>query len=282
MIRIFGLIVILFCLILTLSAQENQYVVKINGDTIYGKIMINPVRDNSRSMFFKAVDGSKSNISPLRYHYVYYNPKYQFRSVPLYNQKLFMQVIREDEKLSLYNFVHQRDNNIVTSKVLFNADGESVELSGLNFKNQMTSFIEDCPEILAKVGTKEFRYKNHEELVASYNLCESHTESVNPVVTEKVDDSPEGETGPISAPATLLKKDPQQDKLSILQSFREYAGSLRGFQFTDDVLELLTDLENRIRQNSEIPSYLWSSLDAMVEDHPELKMKAQKLKLDLN
>lgn len=270
------------CLFTQLQAQDTQYIVKLNRDTIRGKLQINPIRDNSTSMFFKGEDGSKEYIRPLRVTFVYHSEDYQFRSVAFYNQRLFMQIIKEDEHISYYNYIHKRDNSIMTTKVVAKPNGETLELSGLTFRKQVTEFLEDCPEIIAKLEAKEYRYKEHEQLFADYNECLQQP-SVKPVVQTTVTTEVAVIALNTSAAETPLVPidDTIKEKLTRIGEFRKYVNGLQNFAYTNDILEWLSDVEQRISQNREIPNYLWSSLNAMTEEHSELQGKAMELKKGL-
>ncbi len=270
------------CLFTQLQAQDTQYFVKLNRDTIRGKLQINPNRDNSTSMFFKGEDGSKEYIRPLRVTFVYHSEDYQFRSVPFYNQRLFMQIIKEDEHISYYNYIHKRDNSIMTTKVVAKPNGETLELSGLTFRKQVTEFLEDCPEIIAKLEAKEYRYKDYEQLFADYNECLQQL-SEKPFIPTTVRAKAAVIALNTSAAETILVPidDTIKEKLTRIDEFHKYVNGLQNFTYTNDVLEWLSDVEQRISQNREIPNYLWSSLKAMTEEHPELQKKAKELKKDL-
>jgi hypothetical protein len=233
-------------------------------------------------MFFKSEDGTKKDILPIRVKYVYYDEEYQFRSIPFYNQRLFMQIIKEDENISYYNYIHKRDNATMTTKVAVKPDGEALELSGLTFRKQVTEFLEDCPEIVAKLDAKEYRFKDHEKLFADYNDCDqklivSSTSPTSAVTTAAVVTTTVSATEPERASVD----DSQQEKLSRVDEFRKYVIGLDGFAYSNDVLEWLSDVENRVTQNREIPNYLWNSLNSMTQEKPELQGKAEKLKKDL-
>lgn len=270
------------CLFTQLQAQDTQYIVKLNRDTIRGKLQINPIRDNSTSMFFKGEDGSKEYIRPLRVTFVYHSEDYQFRSVAFYNQRLFMQIIKEDEHISYYNYIHKRDNSIMTTKVVAKPNGETIELSGLTFRKQVTEFLEDCPEIIAKLEAKQYRYKDYEQLFADYNECLQQP-SVKPFIPTTVRAKAAVIALNTSAVETTLIPidDTMKERITKIDEFRKYVTTLQNFTYTNDVLEWLSDVEQRISQNREIPNYLWNSLNAMAEERPELQGKAMELKKGL-
>ncbi|MDH3708373.1 MAG: hypothetical protein OER04_00720 [Cyclobacteriaceae bacterium] len=284
--RLLGFTFLIFLSTLALQAQDRQYIVKLNRDTIYGKLQMNPLRDNSQLIYFKADDGEKMNLRPLRAAYVYYNQKYQFRSVIFANRRLFMQIVREDERVSLYNYIHKRDNSLVTSRVVIRQDGEAVEISILNFKNQMIEFLEDCPPVVAKLESRAYKFKHYQTMLAEYNQCELLQYPSNPTATSQAATPPPAVTSETSQPVPPVVIDPQKSdiqllRLNKLEEFEQYVTGLQNFQFRSDVLELVNDLENRVHQNSDIPNYLWSTLEAMVQDDPELTEKTKKLKIDI-
>ena len=286
---------IFVCLFTNIQAQDNQYIVKVTGDTLRGKIQINPQRDNSKSMYFKGEDGFRGNIRPLRVHYVYFNEIYQYRSVPFHNnQRLFMQILKEGENISYYNYTHERDNSVSTTKVASKPNGEALELSALTFKKQVSKFLDDCPEIVAKMENKEYRYKDYARLFDDYNECDQpkvETTSSNAISTAATQGSvapAAGATAVIATPTSPqtinqgIEDGSKKEKLSEVDNFRGFVRDLDGFEYSKDVLEWLTDVEYRISQEDDIPNYLWSSLDAMTEGQPELQEKATQLRLDLN
>ncbi len=316
--RIWAVTTILFLSMAVINGQEKQYVVKITGDTLYGKLMINPVRDNSTSIIFKGDDGSRDRLKPLRYTYIYYNPKYQFRSVPYRNQRLFMQIVWEKENISLYNYVHQRDNSVVTSRLAIKPDGKAVELSVLTFKAQMSEFLEDCPLVVAKIQDKVYRFKNHQEMFLEYDQCMSGTQPSATVASNQTP-SPSQSTNnsqattPVTppnpttpAPPANPVKQPQEQASNISQEvvaeatavekplteiqvlrlkkiheFKSYVQELDEFSSRSELVELLFDVENRIRDQRGIPDYIWRSLESMVQSNPELSAKAQNLRLNI-
>ena len=306
-----SIIILLTSLTTRLSAQSDQYVVKFNGDTIYGKIQINPMRDNTRSMYFKNQDGTKENLRPVRISYVYFDEEYQFRSVPFYNQRLFMQILKEDDRISYYNHIHKRENSVATTKVALKPDGEALELSALTFRKQILNFLDDCPSIIAKIENKEYKYKDYERLFADYNDCDeqlvvvSKSEANNSQNTSAVTSgnsanvtgaaaSTAAVTGSSNLPAPTTQTvpstvagsssdtdDSKSIKLGKIDAFRGYVRSLTNYEHSRDMLEWLTEIEFRIIEDRDIPNFLWSSLEEMSEDHHDLAEKSKELKNDL-
>ncbi len=277
---------ILCCSLFPLNAQD-QYIVKLNGDTIRGKLQINPMRDNSQSMFFKYLDGSKENVRPIRISYVYYDEEHQYRSIPFYNQRLFMQILKEGRNLSYYHYIRKRDNSVATTKVLAKPNGDALEISALTFKKHVSEFLEDCPQIQAKVDAKEYRYKDLDQLVDDYNNCD-----IQVVLASSVNSSSKStgsmESATVTAAAagadsnnTGSMGSGKQAKLEQIDAFRKYVRGLNNFEHARDVLEWLTDVEYRVSQDRDVPNYLWNSLDAMTNGNDQLQEEAGKLQAAL-
>lgn len=284
----FILAIILYFTVATLDAQD-QYIVKLNGDTIRGKLLINPMRDNTQSIYFRHPDGSKENLRPIRVSYVYYDEEYQFRSIPFYNQRLFMQVVKEDRNLSYYHYIHKRDNSVATTKIFAKPNGDALELSAITFKKQVSEFLDDCPQVNARIEAKEYKYKDIDQLFEDYNNCDIQTVSASSTRVAATQTTPAAtsttavmETGdnanPGSSGAATTKK---QEKLAQVDVFRKYVREMDDFEHARDVLEWLTDIEYRVSQDREIPNYLWNSLDAMTAGNDDLQEQALELRKKL-
>ncbi len=267
---------------------QDQYIVKLNGDTVRGKLQINPVRDNTRSMYFKHQDGSKENIRPIRASYVYYDEEYQFRSIPFNNQRVFMQVIKEDRNLSYYHYIHKRDNSIATTKILAKPNGESVELSALSFRKQVAKFLDDCPAVEIRVEDRKYKYKDLDQLLEDYNNCDIQVVVASMVENNNRNSSATTVTPAVAASGTAVVSEEnvkalsaKQTKLSQIDEYRNYIRGLENFEHARDVLEWLTDVEFRVAQGREVPNYLWNSLNAMTSGNQELVAKSNQLKTAL-
>lgn len=274
---------LIFCISAT-YAQDDQYIVKLNGDTIRGKLQINPLRDNSTSMFFKHEDGTKENIRPIRVSYVFYDNETRFRSIPFYNQRLFMQIVKEDRNLSYYHYINKRDNSVSTNKILAKPNGDAIELSALSFKKNISEFLDDCPGVVAKIESRQYKYKDLDLILEEYNNCQVHTtvaSSVNknaPVETGDPAESVAATETAIGSGVSAKTSGSENVKLAQIDDFRKYVRELDDFEHSRDVLEWLTDVEYRVSQNREIPNYLWNSLSAMTAGNEELDNKASQLK----
>ena len=269
-----------------LNAQD-QYIVKLNGDTIRGKLQINPLRDNTTTMYFKHQDGSKENIRHIRASYAYYDEEFQFRSIPFNNQRLFMQIVKEDKNLSYYHYIHKRDNSIATTKILAKPNGEATELSALSFRKQVSEFLDDCPQIKVKIDAKLYKYKDIDQLFEDYNKCDIQVVLASSVEQNDPDVKPEAVTGTTSVAAVsttqsssskVPENSKKQDKLNQVDAFRKYVRELDDFEHARDVLEWLTDVEYRVSQDREVPNYLWNSLNAMTGNNQDLQKQAAELK----
>ena len=168
-----------------------------------------------------------------------------------------------------------------------------LEISALTFRKQIAKFLEDCPEIVAKLDNKEYRFGKQDDLYRDYNNCDLQTMVATSSVQEGVD--PNGSatvvggaatataatTSTSTGNATAVPNSDEQIKLNEIDEFRKYVRGLDDFDHSRDVLEWLTDVEYRVSQDRDIPNYLWNSLNSMTVGNKELNDRATKLKAAL-
>jgi hypothetical protein len=195
-----------------------------------------------------------------------------------------MHVVKDDRNLSYYHYIHKRDNSIATTKVFAKPNGDALELSALSFKKQVSEFLDDCPQVNARIEAKEYKYKDIDQLFEDYNNCDIQTVSASSTQTNSPANSAvatmeAGDHDNMENPGPATTK--KQDKLAQIDAFRKYVRDLDDFQHARDVLEWLTDIEYRVSQDREIPNYLWNSLDAMTASNDTVQEQALELRKKL-
>jgi len=129
---------VLFLIIWSISfigySQNQQYYLKLNGDTVLGKLRINQYRDNSRKINFIDNEGNKKVIYPQTAYYVYVSNIYQLRSVIFRDQRLFMEPVYEG-RVSVYNYMRYERNSptLMNSRVLIKKKGVLQDMKVLKF-----------------------------------------------------------------------------------------------------------------------------------------------------
>jgi len=156
-----------------LTAQRNQYYVKLSRDTVYGRLNINTYRDNSLKMLFKTEDGKNITVLPNNTLMVYYDEDHLYRAVIYNNQRLFLKEIYFGMLLGIFNYTRYESNSgsVITSKIFSKGNTESIEISNFNFKRQVKNFLSDCPEIVSGIDSKKYKYKHMVEIGQAYDNC---------------------------------------------------------------------------------------------------------------
>lgn len=289
------LITLLLTVLTAITCHGQHYFVKLNGDTIYGKAHINPILDNSRSIRFVTDAGEKLELKPHLTRTVYYSEKHLFEPVIYQQQRLFM-ILMEGGPLSAYRYISKDGSSSQVSRVL-SKNGEAIEVNKFNFKNQMTDFLGDCPEIITGLEEKRYRIKNLVEMVRAYNNCfisepalaENRGEQI-PEPTPATEPDVEVSESVVVAPVKLettsdidqVASPQPQNGTNQIDSFRNHVASMEGLSNKTDILELIKDLENRWQQEGIIPEYLWGALENMTNSDEGLTKKVENLKSNLS
>lgn len=287
------LISFLLTIFTAITCQAQHYYVKLNGDTVYGKAHVNPILDNSRSIRFVTDAGEKLELKPHLTRIVYYSEEHLFEPVIYQQQRLFM-ILMEGGPLSAYRYISKYGSSSQVSRVL-SKNGKAIEVNKFNFKNQMTDFLGDCPEIITGLEEKRYRIKNLVEMVRAYNNCsiseptlaENSSKQIPepPPTTEpvvEVAENPATETVPTTSNIDLLVSSQPEYETNQIDSFRDHVAGMEGLSNKTDILELIKDLENRWQQEGVIPEYLWGALENMTNSDEGLTKKVQDLKSNLS
>jgi len=293
---------ILFTILATVACQAQQYFVKLNGDTVYGKANLNPILDNSRMIRFVTKDGEKMNLKPHLTKAVFYSDDYIYVPVIYQQQRLFM-ILMEGGSLSAYRYITKDGSSTQVSRVL-SKNGDAIEVNKFNFKNQMTDFLGDCPEVVEGIEEKKYRLRALTELVKAYNNCTStennlanNQHQAPPQAPKTPEPSSDASKVVLQVPAEVVstsdmaspsvsngevKNEPDLEAAANhIESFREHVASIEDLNSKTDILELIKDLENRWQQEGEIPDYLWGALESMTKSDASLTEKVAELKSSL-
>ncbi|WP_462251878.1 hypothetical protein [Ekhidna sp.] len=168
------LLSLLFVGIVYTASAQNEYLVTLNGDTITGKIEI--YRDSHYDgIDIKNDEGKKTykafQVQSLAIDSEIYEP------INYRNRKAIGKVI---SKGNLTYYLAIPENETTFKDRIFYKDGNAFQISAINFKKRAAEFLNDCPEVSAKIENKELKFGDLDQIVAQYNECEdSQPESVS-------------------------------------------------------------------------------------------------------
>lgn len=253
---------ILFLIICSISfnvyGQDQQYYLKLNGDTVFGKLRISQYKDNSRKINFIDNEGKKKVVYPQTASYVHASKDFQLRSVIFWDQRLFMEPIYEGN-VSVYNYIRYQKNSstLMNTRVLIKKSGEGIEISGISFKSQMKKFFDDCKRIIERLYNRTYKFKDLVKIAEDYEDCGSGQDEIT---ISNIDN-------PTSISLILN-----------LKSLRLSATNAVIFDNKSDLLKLVYDIIQKLQNQETVPSYLWLALISMTEGDEDLNSKAKKIR----
>lgn len=229
---------VIYLLTFTGSAQNN-YVVLAKGDTLYGNVR-----------FLRFGNDQKIQLTDLSRKKTIYegnqikavgHEEHTFHTLRTAEGYAIMKLIKAGY-LSLYAF-QMENQSTWDGQYLYKRDGSGLEVSTLLFKKRLIAFLSECPEVTAKLETKELARNDLEEIVNQFNTCiEQRT----------------------------IAAQQQAAKTSKLDELEK---AVLAFQASEDrtiALEIIAEIKSKIQRNEPIPAFLSKSLLNALTNHPSL------------
>jgi hypothetical protein len=232
-------------------AQE--YLVTVTGDTLHGKLK--PLMYGTEKKIQITGDNKKKTVYSVVKVRGYVMGADVYHTVKGPTGYTFMKLIKPGF-LSLYGF--QQPNQVsYDGRFLLKKSGVGMELPNLGFKKAMSKFLSDCESVVARIDQKDLGKGEDDlyEIIDAYNLCvENKTKKSNRTVQQpkEQDETPQ----------------PTNDAWNVLEGMVQ---SKENFTEKADVLEMIRDVQSRVRRNEKIPNYLIEGLKGSLSPYPDLK-----------
>lgn len=146
--------------------------------------------------------------------------------------------------LSLYAYQPENQTRF-DGLFLQKLDGDNMPVPNLGFKKYLSKFLEDCPQVSAKVKDGELGKKNLEEIIAVYNAC----------VDRRT----------INHDQLLASRKEQTLKISAWESLEEKVRE-KSFGEKDNALEMINEIRKKIQRQEKIPNFLIEGLRSSLQD----------------
>lgn len=216
------------------SFCQSDYVITVKGDTLYGtpKILSYDIVDrvqliaDKKKKTYTAIEVKEVYLKNEIYHSIRHNDRY-----------VYMKLLKSGY-LSLYGFRIEKQF-AYDGRYLVKRDGGALEVPNLAFKKSMVEFMQDCQSVSDQIKSGELGRKKIDTLIDLYNNCidENTRQKAMTNTTVAADE--------ISLPALEdLRAKIEKSDLSSKQ----------------DVLDLIKDIDGKVKSNQAIPNYLIEGL----------------------
>jgi hypothetical protein len=234
--------ILLFVLMMLVyqCASAQDYIITTRGDSLTGEVRpllfgpekkVQLIADGNEKTTYSLFDvrlfSSKGDI----YH-------------PLKGEKgyVFMKLL-ESGYLSLYAFQMENQTRF-DGLMLKKLDGASIIVPNLGFKKYVSQFLEDCPDVSAKVREGELGKKNLKEMIDAYNAC---------IDNRTVDHG-----------KIIADQNEQKEKISAWISLEEKVRA-KEFNEKENAIEMIAEIRKKIQRQENIPNFLLEGLKNSLE-----------------
>lgn len=266
--KLIGIICLTWLFTQGLMAQD--VLVKINGDSLRGKIDF--AKDRLGLEYVIIRDGrKKENVKLVQTRLIQTESGDIIRPVEFNGKYKFGKQIHLGY-LSYYKVTGEDVSELFTEDLLTKMDGSNLVVGGrIGFKGRVSKFLEDCYEVSYAVRQKKYDRNSLLELTKAYNGCVNKNGLMSADAIEQKAEQLRIE----KAAETKISKTLEQ-KLADFSTLLEYSDKVAN---KPDVTAMFNDLAGKLRRNENLPNYLKNGLNEAIKADPELvKLLANILK----
>lgn len=230
---------------------QSDYVVTLKGDTIQGKLVLHlrsgvlqtaSLKTEDEKLTFQVYEllGAGKEDSTI-YHTKKILGKYQFAQ--LVKEGYLSYYLYSEEELQSQKF---------TLQVLIKRDGEAQTFSNIVFKKRVSTFLDDCATVKLNFENNVYKRNDLFRIIDEYNEC-IERQTNNQLTLNSLED---------------VQLD--QDKLSQFQKLEKAVNQSTALDNKNEILDMLDDVEQKLKSGQDIPGYLKEALKNNLESHPDL------------
>ncbi len=225
---------------------QPDYLVNTRGDTLRGQISLQKIAKVDQAVV-KGV--KKEAVSAIQVREVWLKGV-RYKPVQYTGTISFMQILSEGY-LSLLGF-QQPGLMSYDGRLLHKRDGAMLEVPTLGFKKQMANFLKEDEGLAKQIQDGTLDRKELDKIIAEYNSFISGR-TITAQVQTKIDQK-------------------QKSKLELLSDLKTELGKIE-LDSKADVLDMIADVEEKIKSNKPVPAYLINALKSSLESKSDLKIK---------
>jgi len=225
--------IFLLYLALNVQAQKEAYVIKINNDTIFGKVSIYfyqgqqiRLKEGKEKKNYKPHQIKQLVLKDQVYHPIKILGRYQ------------LALLGEQGYLSLYYYSNSEETTVgsFNTPILVKATGEQLLIENIGFKKATSKFLNDCKTTLQKFENNEYKKNVLLPIVKDYNNC--------------IDKNT------IQVMEEIAKERTEEQILAELLAIKKGIDSSKLIQDKADLLEMIADIKSKVERKEDFPNYL--------------------------
>jgi hypothetical protein len=233
-------------------AQDQQYVITVQNDTIYGKVSISSSEIYGQQVTVK----SGKEKTRLLAHKVkqFITKKGEFHTLKIREQYQFALLIKGGY-LSHYKFSGNLAPPALSfeTAILAKTTDELQEIPNFNFKKRIAEFLSDCPNVVEGFQQGNYAKKDLDRIIDAYNQCiADRTDVVNSELN------------------TISTNSSKADQINEIQ---EAVTSSSSFNNKVDIKEMLDDAKAKLQAGDKVPHYLINLIKENLSSEPKLAEK---------
>lgn len=240
-------------ILLATASYAQDYVITVQKDTLFGEVEI-LLPDQFNEELSITVNGDKKRFKSFQVleasadSTIYHPAKIQ-------NKYRIVELV-EGGYLSLYLYRADESYDFNT-KYLLKSTTQGLIVPNIFFRKQVTDFLDDCPEVVAKLDDKTYKKNNLVQIVKDYNAClEMQTQN------KFSDNVPEADKSKFELVSAIQQKlDTSKDS---------------------ELNTLLNDIKQKVKTGETIPGYLISALKEQTQSMDTIKTEVDQLLEALN
>lgn len=146
--------------------------------------------------------------------------------------------------LSLYAYQLESQSRF-DGLLLKKSDGANLIVPNLGFKKYMGQFLEDCPDVVARIRERDLSKKNLSEIIGAYNDC----------ITNRT----------VNHDVVLSEREQQDQKIGAWDALE---GKIKEKEFPEknNALEMVAEIKKKIDRKEAIPNFLTEALRNSLKD----------------
>jgi hypothetical protein len=232
------------------TAQDaSDYIVTLQGDTVKGDVRALAYGSERKVQITEP--GKKKVVHPFFKVKSFSVNGEVFQPVKGPNGYAFMKPIKVGY-LSLYAFQNENQTSY-DGMFLLKKDGTGIEVPNLTFKKAMRNFLEDCPEVAAKIDDDVLHKRDLNKIIDEYNACiDRPVAKAQAVVTQK----------PAQPAVNVDAWDALENKVKSEPDFAE----------KENALEMISEIKSKLAASQKIPNFLIEGLKSSLSQE---KFKAE-------